>query len=224
MKRRALLLVIPVTVLAPRLASAQGRPSASEVAASMQSFYGQRRTVQSRFTQTFVSRVYRRTQTSRGRLSIQRPGRIRFDYDEPSGKVLVSDGTSWTMYEPIEGGPGQYSRGSTAAASTTAFGILMGTVDLADYRQSLRAPVRSDPPHTDALELVPSAPSPHYRRIVAYVDRRSEHRGVVRRVSIEDPDGNGNQFDFTELRFDQALDPSTFRFTPPRGARELGRR
>ncbi|MDQ3036420.1 MAG: outer membrane lipoprotein carrier protein LolA [Myxococcota bacterium] len=202
---------------------AQERVTADVVAARVQSFYDQTSTVQARFQQHFWNRVYQRTQSSAGRLSIQRPGKIRFDYEEPSGKVLVSDAGSWTMYEPgDDGAPGQYARGSSAAASQSAFGFLMGTADLGRYRRALRPATSSQPAHTDALELVPRRPDPHYRRIIVYVDNQPASLGVVRRVSIEDPDGNWNRFDFTDLRFNRGLDARLFTFTPPAGARDIG--
>ena len=41
------------------------------------------------------------------------------------------------------------------------------------------------------------------------------------RVSIEDPDGNWNRFDFAGFQFDREVGASTFEFQPPSGAREL---
>lgn len=217
---------LALVALAPdrALVEAQDAPSADVVAARVQAFYDQTRTLQARFQQYYWSRIYARTQTSRGRLAIDRAAhRVRFDYDQPSGKVLVSDGTDWMLYEPdpTGSGAGQYVRGSAARASTGALGFLMGTTSIADFHRSLRAPSSSQPPHTDALELRPRQPDPHYVRLVVYVDHRPESAGVVRRVSIEDPDGNWNRFDFSDLRFNRPLDAAIFRFTPPTGAREI---
>lgn len=230
MNRRTVLFAVPVTLAAlalpnarAGLAGAQERPSADVVAARVQQFYDRTRTIQARFQQNFWNRVYDRTQTSRGRVAIRRPGEIRFDYEQPNGKVLVSSGGEWTMYEPGEGSSaGQYARGSSAAASQSAFGFLMGTADLRRFRRSLLPARSSDPQHTDALELRPRRDDPHYRRIRVYVDNRPESLGVVRRVSIEDHDGNWNVFDFVDIQFNRDLGAELFRFTPPAGAREIG--
>lgn len=226
MDRRNFLLSIPAATLSlaalPRLVLAQdGGDRAGVVAARVQAFYDQTHTVQARFTQRFWHRIQQRTQTSQGRVSIERPGKIRFDYEQPSGKILVSDGTTWTMFEPDEDGPGQYARGSAAAASTGALGFLMGTASLAEFRRSLRAPSRNQPAHTDALELRPLRPDPRYSRLVIYVDDRSRSLGVVRRVSIEDPDGNWNTFDFRDLQFNRDLETNLFQYRPPANAREM---
>src|SRR5690606_8539590 len=120
------------------------------------------------------------------------------------------------------GSAGQYARGSSAAASQSAFGFLMGTADLRRFHRTLLPARSSDPAHTDALELRPRRDDPHYRRIRVYVDNQPSSLGVVRRVSIEDHDGNWTTFDFTDIQFNRELGADLFRFTPPRGAREIG--
>ncbi len=208
--------------LAPRVATAQEPVTAALVAARVQAFYEQTRTVQADFQQHFWIQAHGRTQSSRGALSIQRPGLIRFDYAEPRGKVVVSTPAGFIYYEPGEdGAPGQYTRGASEGASA-ALGFLTGTADLArDFRLSLRAPSAAAPAHTNALELRPRRPDPHFVRVVLYVDDRPDTLGVVRRVAIEDPDGNWNRFDFSNLRFNRELGASTFDFRPPQGAREI---
>jgi outer membrane lipoprotein carrier protein len=215
---------------APSLSIAQDSPpttsatpvTAEIVAARVQRFYEQTRTVQARFQQHFWVRAHARTQSSRGTIVIQRPGRIRFDYAQPNGKVVVSTPAGFTYYEPGENGaPGQFMRGNVDGASA-ALGFLTGTADIArDFRISLRAVGSSPPPNTDALELRPRRPDPHYRRVVLYVSNAAGTEGVVLRVSIEDPDGNWNRFDFAGFQFDREVGASTFEFQPPSGAREL---
>lgn len=217
-------------IAAPSHAIAQDSPPAAAatpvtaelVAARVQRFYDQTRTVQARFQQHFWIRAHARTQSSRGTIVIQRPGRIRFDYAQPSGKVVVSTPAGFTYYEPGENGaPGQYMRGTVDGASA-ALGFLTGTADIArDFRISLRSVGASPPPNTDALELRPRRPDPRYRRVVLYVSNAAGTEGVVLRVSIEDPDGNWNRFDFSGFQFDRDVNASTFEFQPPSGAREM---
>lgn len=203
-------------------AHAQQEVTAAVLAARVQAFYDQTTTVQADFRQHFWVAAHARTQSSRGTITIQRPGRIRFDYAAPAGKVVVSTPAGFTYYEPgDDGAPGQYTRGQTEGASA-ALGFLTGTASLSrDFRFALRAAGGDAPANTDALELRPRRADPHYRRVVLYVDNRPDTLGVVRRVAIEDPDGNWNRFDFTNLRFNREVSASTFQFQPPRGAREI---
>ena len=230
--RKTLLLCAALAVpVLPPVATAQQVPTppvaapavtAQIVAARVQTFYDQTTSVEVRFQQHFWNRVYARTQSSSGQLVIQRPGRVRFNYDQPRGKVVVSTPAGFVFYEPNEdGSPGQFLRGNADGASS-ALGFLSGTARLdRDFRLSLRAAAAGQPANTDALELRPRRSDPHYRRIVLYVDNREATAGVVRRVAIEDPDGNWNRFDFTDPHFDRALSASTFDYTPPAGAHEI---
>ncbi len=213
-------------VIEPSVVVAQDAPAETVtpalVAARVQAFYDQTRTVEARFQQHFWIRAHARTQSSRGTIVIQRPGRIRFDYADPRGKVVVSTPAGFTYFEPGEdGAAGQYMRGATEGASA-ALGFLTGTSNMArDYRLALRSVGAGAPDHTDALELRPRRADPHYRRIVLYVSNDAATLGVVRRVSIEDPDGNWNRFDFSGFQFNRDVNASSFEFQPPSGAREI---
>ncbi|UJR85892.1 LolA family protein [Sandaracinus amylolyticus] len=215
MKRREL--VVALFVLgAARSVGAQARPTAAELAARVDAFYGRTRTIRARFTQFFFARAYGRTSTSRGSIVIERPGRVRFDYDPPNGKIFVAEGERWLMYEPFDGGPGQFSRG-TSSALVAALGILSGAIALDAYRASVGDRSPGAPADTDVLELVPLQRDPHHRCVRLHVDPR----GAVRRVGLLDHEGNWNTFALDALVFDEPIDPSTFTFTPPAGAREI---
>ena len=106
--------------------------------------------------------------------------------------------------------------------ASAALGFLTGTADIArDFRISLRSVGSAAPANTDALELRPRRADPRYRRVVLYVSNAAGTEGVVLRVSIEDPDGNWNRFDFSGFQFDRDVSASTFEFDPPSGAREI---
>ncbi len=198
-----------------------GPASAAQVASSVQSFYDATTSVEADFQQFFWTRVYSRTDSSRGRLRIARPGRIRFDYTEPSGKIVVGSGDQFTYFEPGDDGTaGQYYRATTDVASR-ALGFLTGTSRLdRDFNFALRAST-TGPAHTACLELRPRAPDPHYTRIRLYVSTEPATRGAVMQVAIEDGDGNWNTFRFSNFHFNRELDASTFEYTPPEGAREI---
>jgi outer membrane lipoprotein carrier protein len=202
-------------------ALAQDEVTAEVVAARVQSFYDRTPAVRVRFHQHYWSSAYHRTTTSRGTLSISRPGRIRFDYTSPNGKVVVSDGTRFTYYEPGEAGEsGQYWRGD-ADGTSSGLGFLTGTSRLdRDYRLRLRDHSTGAPASTDELELRPRRADPHVQRIVLFVSNAPGTEGVVMRVSIQDHDDNWNRFDFSSFAFD-AIGESTFDYTPPEGAREI---
>ena len=195
-------------------------PSAAQVAAEVQAFYDQTRTVRTAFYQSHYDRLYRRTTRSRGVLTVMRPGKMRFDYLGGDGKVIVTDGRTLTVYEPGEHGPGQYMRTRLEEGLPSALGFIAGTARLdRDFRFRLRdaSRFRFD---GHVLELRPRVQEPGYRRVFLFVDAGAT-RGVVRRVLVQDHDGNLNRFDFRRTRFNRPVSERRFSFRPPRGARRI---
>lgn len=194
--------------------------SATEVAAEVQAFYDQTRTLQTGFTQAHYHRLYRRTTQSRGLLRVIRPGQVRFDYLGGDTKVVALDGERLTIYEPTEDGQGQVLERAVAdAAVPSALGLITGTARLdRDFRFRLidgsrhgwRGPV---------LELRPREDDAAYRRVFLYVDPNVP--GVVRRLLIQDHEGNLNRFVFQRMRFNRAIDPGSLAFDAPSQARRL---
>lgn len=232
MKTRALTLsTLTVTLALAGLALGQRHapdraapePSAVRVARQVQAFYDQTDTLQARFTQTYYHRLYRRYQRSQGRLLFDKPGRMRFDYDRPNGKVIVSDGAHMTAYEPGDDGqPGQYVKTAVGShALPSAFGFLTGEARLLDdYRVALLDARRYRWSGT-ILELRPRRPNPQIRRILLYVDGDPARAGVVHRLRIDDHDGNRNKFELRRMRFNRELSPRRFAYAPPAGSRRL---
>jgi len=190
----------------------------------VQRFYEQTRTLQTSFYQTYYHRMYRGYQRSAGRLRIAKPGRIRFDYAQPNGKVIVSDGELLTLYQPDEEqGAGQHLvRPVGEVALPAAFSFLTGEGDLrTDYHPRLlsAAAYRF---RGQVLELRPRAADPNIRRVLLYVDAHPSRRGVVHRLRIDDPEGNRNKFEFRRLQFNRSIADNTFAWRPPRGSRAIG--
>jgi len=200
------------------------RPSADEVGAWVQRFYDQTRSLDTRFTQRYSNRVYRRTDVSRGRLRIRRPGRMRFDYDRPNGKVIAANGTRMMVYEPGDGGgPGQYfDQPMSDSELPSALSFLTSDGRLADdFRFRLLDARRYRFAQGYVLELRPRRRSPHFTRLLFYVDGRAQTRGVVHRVVIVDHSNNRNRFDFSHQQLNRRVPDSVFAFRPPRGARRI---
>jgi outer membrane lipoprotein carrier protein len=103
-----------------------------------------------------------------------------------------------------------------------AMAFLMGTGRLADdFTFRLLDPAREGFPSGDVLELKPKQPSPHYDRILFYVERTPALRGLVRRLLIIDGSGNRNRFDFSAFKFNSNVGGSQFAWKPPPGTRTL---
>lgn len=206
------------------LAQDTAEPEERVVAASVQAFYDQTRDVSASFHQTYVHKLYQRTDRSKGRVVFKKPGKMRWDYDTPNGKVIVADRDRLLVYEPGEEGEhGQaIEQPMSGAQLPAAMGFLMGTGRLeADFSFRLLDASREGFATGHVLELRPKVPSPHYDRILFYVESRPELRGLVRRLLVIDAEGNRNRFDFGEFAFNSNVTDATFRWQPPPGTRRV---
>lgn len=221
----AIFAAVVLAAAAVRPARAQEEPEAATVAAWVQTFYDQTRTMSARFVQRYVNRVYQRTDTSRGRVRFRKPGMMRFDYDQPNGKVIVSDGRQLLVYEPPDEGSrrGQYYQQPIGDAQLpAALSFLTGTGRLdEDFRFRRLDAARLGYRAGEVLELRPRRPTPHYTRIVLFVDDDPQRRGVVHRIIIIDHANNRNRFDFIDQQLNRRVPESVFGWRPPGNARRV---
>jgi outer membrane lipoprotein-sorting protein len=95
MNRRNLLLATPLLLL-PELAQAQALPKADQgaIVAAVARAVNAITRLQGRFVQTNPDMT-----TVGGRFWLQRPGKVRFEYDAPSPLLLISDGTNVALQD-----------------------------------------------------------------------------------------------------------------------------
>ena len=213
-----------ITPVASRAQRATPAVSVQTVAARVQHFYDQMGSLDARFEQRYYHKLYQTTQRSSGRLAFEKPGRMRFDYAAPNGKVVVSDGSHLIAWEPGDGGAGQHVEAPvTEDALPGAFGFLLGTARIGrdyDYRllDATRYRWRGH-----VLELRPREADPNVARVLLFVDGRNGREGVVHKLRIVDHEGNMNQFTFGSMRFNRGVDDARFAWQPPSGSRRIER-
>lgn len=193
--------------------------------AAVQAFYEQTRDVSADFHQTYVNKLYDRTDRSRGHVVFKKPGKMRWDYAKPNGKVIAASSGKLVVYEPGDEptDKGQVLQQNFAQAELPqAMSFLLGTGKLADdFDAKLLDAAREGFPNGKVLELRPKQPSPHFDRLLFYVETAAAVRGLVRRLVIIDASGNRNRFDFSGLKFNSGIADSTFDWTPPADARRV---
>lgn len=207
------------------LAQAASDDKARQVALSVQAFYDQTKSVEAEFHQTYYNRVYDRYDRSHGQVKFQKPGRMRWDYAAPNGKIIVSNGKKLLVYEPGEskGEEGQvFERSISDSDLPQALSFLTGTGKLSDeFTFRLLDAAQQGFAAGHVLELMPKKKSPNYERILFYVDADPKRAGLVHRVLIVDSTGNRNRIDFKTPRFNRALDGGLFNWQPPKGTRKV---
>ena len=95
--KRAESLVIFLSILLSSEAKPSS-PSSSSILAKIRAAYGTPGSVSCTFVQTYAPAGFAETAPETGKLVLQAPDRVRFDYDGPEGKVFTFDGTAGRQY------------------------------------------------------------------------------------------------------------------------------
>jgi len=158
--------------------------------------------------------------TGAGRLCQEQPDHFAMRFTDPPGDAVVVDGTAlWIYYPSID--PRQVLRLPVAAGEARGLDLHReflsdpGTKYAAGYRGT--EDVDGRPAHV--IRLTPKAPAT-YRAATVWIDVRTS---VLRRVRIEEENGNVRTVTLDHVRFDPEIPADFFTFTPPAGAHVIRR-
>ena len=145
-----------------------------------------------------------------GILFLKKPGRMRWEYRHPEGKLFVSDGRDGWFYSPAMNQVEKSSmKGSEDLRAPLAF--LMGRLDFGRDFGSFRSE-----PVGDLLRVtgIPKAAKSPYREVEFLL----AHTGELRGVHVTGQDGGVMNFRFSEEQLRVALRDDLFQFRVPVGA------
>jgi len=183
-------------------------------AASLERFQSYLRTTQSAradFQQKVFDKTGKLVQESRGNFSFLRPGRFRWTYVKPP-QLIVGDGERvWIHDEDLN----QVTvRAMERALGSTPAALLAGAADVE------RAFELADAGQRDGLEWVQA--KPREREAGFELIRLGMGAAGVQAMELVDQFGQTTVLRFSNIARNPSLDPSAFRFTPPKGADVLG--
>ncbi len=161
------------------------------------------------FTQTVESAGLPKPQIEKGTLYLMRPGRMRWEYDVPRGKLAIADGRKSWVYLPEE--RQVLVAPLDAEGSRSGMTILLQRLDLVGSFEISWGGGNERGPRP--LLLKPRATRPEYDHLLLTPD--ADH--LVRVLTIFDPLGSRITYRFDRLRRVQTLDDDLFRFEPPAG-------
>jgi outer membrane lipoprotein carrier protein len=147
-----------------------------------------------------------RTRVESGTVSLRKPGRMRWEYANPEGKLLISDGKTVWFYSPsanrVERSPVRESEDLRVP-----LGFLLGRLNFGRDFRDMRIE------NGEVIALPKSAKAP-YRE----VRFRASEAGTIEEVRVTGQDATVMEFRFAGERLNVPLADSLFRFTPPAGA------
>lgn len=206
---RALLFAAAVVAFAGVLpAAAPADLSAGALAKVVDDHYNHLRSLQTHFTERYRGMGMDRTES--GRLTLRKPGRMRWDYDAPAGKVFLLNGKDAISYTP---GDPQANRLPTKQLDDlrSPLRFLLGHTELTKELDHLTAaPVEGG---LYSLAGAPHGLAQRVRQVTLVVDRN----GLIHSLQIDEVDGAITSFVFTDPHEDVAAPDSEFLFNPPPG-------
>lgn len=206
--RRGGLLLAAAACLPALLCSAQGKvPNVHEVAQRVDRHYNQLHSLKAGFTETYEGMGMSRTES--GTLFLLKPGRMRWEYSSPAGKLFLLDGKyAWF-----------YTQGDPQVQRIPAKQL-----------DDLRSPLRFLLGHTQlekeltGLKLAPAANGqftltgqPKGQQRIRQLSLTVTAAGTITGIEVEEADGSLTRFTFTAEEPNASVSAAAFRFTPPRG-------
>ncbi len=193
--------------------NAPATPDAATAVKNVQDFYDKTTTFSSDFQQNYLAKAYNQTKTSKGHVVFSKPGKMDWQYSDPAGNRIVSDGTTLRVYEASN--KQMYEQQVGQSQYPAALSFLTGQGKLADQCNFTIYPGAQLQYQGGYVMLCdPKTPTPAYTKILFYVDAATSQ---VRRVLILDGQGNRNRFDFDNPQVNTPVQAQQFVFTPPPG-------
>ena len=184
-------------------------PGLIAVLNAIESRYNHAKTLQIQFTETYTGHGRLRQHES-GQLSLRKPGRMRWDYAVPPGKLFLSDGKSVYLYTP-EAKRVERMALKESEDMRAPLAFLLGKLDFVkefrDFQMSgeagnylISAKANSDKlPYADIQMLV----TPGFE---------------IRRLVVNGQDKSVLTYVFEQEKLNPALDDRQFKFQMPAGA------
>jgi outer membrane lipoprotein carrier protein len=192
-------------------AAPNAQPTAATLAHQVDAHYNHLQSLQAYYTERYRGLGMDRTET--GTLTLRKPGRMRWAYDSPAGKIFLLDGhsaISWT--------PGDQQAQSIPEKQLddlrSPLRFLLGHTELAKELTGLTLTLTGNGTDTFyTLSGTPKGLSQRVRSLALTVDST----GAIHTMRLEETDGAITTFDFTAMKENVPTRDSDFIFTPPSG-------
>jgi outer membrane lipoprotein carrier protein len=197
-----------VAVLAAAELHAQARPNAAEIAARVDRHYNALHSLEVHFVQTYSGMGTNRKES--GVLLLKKPGKMRWTYTDPDGKLFVLDGKDGYFYSPGEP-EAQKVDEKKLDDLRSPLQFLLGHTELEKELKGLA--VMADVNGGYVLSGVPKG----LEQRVSALKITAGADGTIRSMTIEETDGVTNHFEFSGEAGNVPAPNTAFVFVPPAG-------
>jgi outer membrane lipoprotein carrier protein len=169
--------------------------------------YNRTQTLQLSFTETYQQGA--RARVEKGDLFLRKPGRMRWQYTAPAGKLFVSDGKFIYSYTPQDNRAEKMKLKETDDMRAP-LAFLLGRLDFNKDFREFRAHVEDGGVFITAIPKSDKLP-------YSEVSFLTTADYTIRRLEVKNQDNSVLRFAFENEKKDPALQDSLFHFTPPPG-------
>ncbi len=165
------------------------------------------------FTQTIDDGHGNVMRSAAGKLSLQRPGRFRWDYSQPSEQLILADGKQiWFYDKDLQQAN---VRGMDASLSSTPAVLLSGSGSVSDQFDVTALPASGG---LEWYQLIPKHPDTDFQLV-----RIGFNKGELASMFLADKLNQVTQLTFTNPKRNAKFAPDLFSFVPPPGVDVIGR-
>jgi outer membrane lipoprotein carrier protein len=205
-----ILLVFSFPLLAVYVLSAQA--DVHSIADKVDRRYNHIQTLEAQFAETYSGAGMMRKET--GTLTLKKPGRMRWDYDQPRPKMFLTDGTTAWFYVP---GERQVRRAPVKQIEDfrSPLRYLLGKTKLEKEFVGLAIAADAKPANPGGIVLsgIPKGMQERVSQTLLEVTPD----GLITRIVVEELDGSVTEFRFLQQRENVQVADQRFQFRPPPG-------
>ncbi|HYM05244.1 MAG TPA: outer membrane lipoprotein carrier protein LolA [Terriglobales bacterium] len=171
--------------------------------------YNQASTLQVAFAETYTA-PSRAPRTESGTLYLRKPGRMRWDYSSPPGKLFISDGKNVYLYLPSSNRVEKMKLKETEDMRAP-LAFLLGKLNFEKEFQNIQLRAEGD---GTLITAEPKAGNLPYSKVEFSVSPTFE----IRKLRVSNLDQSILDFAFSAEKLNPPLPETMFRFQPPPGA------
>ena len=184
-------------------------PNVSDLLKGIEQHYNRAQTLQVQFSESYTVQGKPRKGES-GELTLRKPGRMRWNYSNPAGKLFVSDGKDVYLYNP-DSNRVEKTKLKASDDMRAPMAFLLGKLDFAkDFRDF---EIKQEGTNYLVVARAKNDKLP-YERVQMLVT--PEH--VIERLVINGQDQSILSFQFSGEKVNPPVDDAQFKFQPPAGA------
>jgi outer membrane lipoprotein carrier protein len=201
--------VSPIRILLCLAALPLLADSSSSLLKNVEERYNRAQSLQVTFHEAYTA-PGRPRRTESGTLLLRKPGRMRWDYTSPQGKLFLSDGKYLWLFTPANNRVEKMKmKESEDMRAPLAF--LLGKLKFEKEFQNIQMQTQGG---VTLITAEPKSESLPYTKVEFTVGPDSE----IRRVQVTGFDNSVLEFDFEQEKLNPQLEASLFKFQMPQGA------